>query len=212
MALVFTFALPLTATPPRPHLDGTYIATAYAQHGITASGEYVHRHVVAADPSILPIGTRVKIKHAGRYSGEYVVMDTGDKIEGRRLDIYMPSAAVCKKFGVKRVRVKVIELGNGTQEAAKQADKAVKQDVAQDVQKGVVGNAASQVDWVAQGAPVAAAVKATNAPPAATNAAGATNTPAATTTTAPTGKRKSKKRTKDTSSSSTATTSTSNQN
>src|SRR5581483_7463166 len=111
-------------------LDGVYVATAYAQKGVTASGEYVHRHVVAADPDILPIGSRIKIKHAGRYSGEYVVMDTGDKIVGRRLDIYLPSAQVCKKFGVKPVKVRVLQLGDGTRAAAKQADQIVKQDVA----------------------------------------------------------------------------------
>lgn len=154
ISLLF-LAVPLaTAGPP---LNGTYIATAYAQHGITASGQYAHRHVVAADPAILPIGTRIKIRHAGLYSGEYVVADTGDKIQGRKLDIYLPSARVCRKFGVKRVRVSVIELGDGTHQAAKQADQAVKQDVAKDVQKGVVGNAATEVDWAAQGAPATAA-------------------------------------------------------
>ncbi len=126
----------------------------------------MHRHVVAADPSILPIGSRIKIRRAGRYSGEYVVMDTGDKIEGRRLDIYMPSAVACKRFGVKRVRVRVLELGNGTRAAAKQADQVVKQDVTKDVQKAVVGNAATEDDWNAKGAPAAAAPRSSAHAPA----------------------------------------------
>ena len=144
--------------------DGSYVATAYSVTGITASGEWTHRHVVAADPTILPIGSRVKIKRAGKYSGEYVVSDTGAKIQGRKLDIYMPSESECKTFGVKPVRVKVVSIGDGTQVAAKQADHAVKADVAKDVAKGAVGNAATEVDWKAKGAPVAAAVKAGNAP------------------------------------------------
>ncbi len=131
-------------------LNGVYRATAYAQKGITASGQVVHRHVVAADPDVLPIGSRIKIKHAGRYSGEYVVADTGDKIQGRRLDIYLPNARVCRKFGTKLVKVKVIELGDGTHAAAKQADQAVKQDVKQDIAKKVVGNAATEADWAAK--------------------------------------------------------------
>ena len=144
-AALLTFTGLASATEP---VNGTYLATAYAQHvDLTASGLQVHRHVVAADPDILPIGSRIKIKHAGRYSGEYVVADTGDKIQGRRLDIYMPTAAMCKKFGSKPVRVRVIELGDGTHAAAKQADQAVKQDVAQDVAKKVVGNAATEDDW-----------------------------------------------------------------
>jgi 3D (Asp-Asp-Asp) domain-containing protein len=132
-------------------LNGTYVATAYAQKGITASGQRVHRHVIAADPDILPIGTRIKIKRAGRYSGEYVVADTGDNIQGRRLDIYLPSVVACKKFGVKPVKVKIVELGDGTHQGAKLADQKVKQEVQQDLARKVVGNAATETDWVASG-------------------------------------------------------------
>jgi 3D (Asp-Asp-Asp) domain-containing protein len=131
-------------------IDGPYIATAYAQQGVTASGEYTHRHVVAADPALLPLGTRIKVTRAGRYSGEYVVADTGGKIEGRKLDIYLPSEAACRKFGKRRVKVKVIQLGDGTQATTRQADQAVKADVTKDVQKNVVGNAATEDDWAAK--------------------------------------------------------------
>ena len=132
--------------------NGTYIATAYSQQGKTASGEYVHRHVVAADPDLLPIGTRIKIRHAGRYSGEYVVADTGTKIVGRKLDIYLPSAAACKRFGRKGVKVQVLQLGDGTREATQAADQAVKHDIEQDVAKKAVGNAATEDDWAAKAA------------------------------------------------------------
>lgn len=161
--------LPAQAREGAPRLNGRYLATAYSQTGITASGEWTHRHVVAADPAILPIGTRIQIKHAGRYSGEYVVADTGAKVEGRHLDLYVPSTLECKKFGIKRVSVKILELGTGTREAAKQADQAVKQDVKQDVAKGVVGNAATEHDWATQGAPVAKAVKEGGTPADAAN-------------------------------------------
>jgi 3D (Asp-Asp-Asp) domain-containing protein len=131
-------------------LDGPYIATAYAQQGLTASGEYTHRHVVAADPDILPLGTRIKVTRAGRYSGEYVVADTGGKIQGRKLDIFLPDEAACRKFGKRKVNVKVIQLGDGTKTTTKQADHAVKADVSKDVQKDVVGNAATEDDWAAK--------------------------------------------------------------
>jgi 3D (Asp-Asp-Asp) domain-containing protein len=104
--------------------NGRYVATAYSQSGITASGVPTERHIVAADPSILPIGSRIRIRHAGRYSGEYVVADTGEKIDGRRLDIYIPSAAACRKFGRKTVRVRVIQIGDGTHDSTKQAEHA----------------------------------------------------------------------------------------
>lgn len=157
--VAISWAVPSQAGAPAPRLNGRYLATAYSQTGITASGEWTHPHVVAADPAMLPIGTRLKITRAGRYSGEYVVADTGAKVAGRHLDLYVPSTAECKKFGVRRVSVKVLELGDGTRQAAKQADQTVKQDVKQDVAKGVVGNAATEHDWATQGAPVAKAVK-----------------------------------------------------
>jgi 3D (Asp-Asp-Asp) domain-containing protein len=128
-------------------VSGSYIATAYDQHGITKSGDYVHGHVVAADPDLLPIGSRIKIRHAGRYSGEYVVADTGGKIQGRRLDIFIPDLRACRKFGRRRVRVQVISLGDGTHQATREASHEVKQDVKQDLEKSVVGNAATEQDW-----------------------------------------------------------------
>ncbi len=160
------------ASPSPAQINGRFIATAYSVSGITASGEFTHRHIVAADPDLLPMGSRIKIGRAGKYSGEYVVADTGEKIVGRKLDIYLPNTAECKRFGKKPVRVKVIALGDGTQQAAKQADQAVKKDVAQDVAKGTVGNAATEHDWATKGS----AAKSTAETPA---SAPATTSPAA---------------------------------
>jgi 3D (Asp-Asp-Asp) domain-containing protein len=113
-----------------PRLNGRYTATAYSTPGETASGEHTQRHIVAADPDLLPIGSVIEITHAGAYSGEYVVADTGPKIVGRRLDIYIPDTRACKEFGRKRVRVHVVRLGDGTKQAAKQGINQVKHDEA----------------------------------------------------------------------------------
>ena len=59
----------------------------------------------------------------------------------------MPNEAACKKFGRKTVRVKVIQLGDGTRASTKQADRAVKEDVTKEVNKQAVGNAATEEDW-----------------------------------------------------------------
>jgi hypothetical protein len=100
-----------------------------------------------------------------------VVADTGAKIQGRKLDIYMPSTAECRKFGARKVRVRVLQLGDGTQAATKQADQTVKKDVATDVSKGVVGNAATDVDWNAKGAATKKAAETGALPPPSTNPA-----------------------------------------
>ncbi|HEV2448462.1 MAG TPA: 3D domain-containing protein [Candidatus Sulfopaludibacter sp.] len=86
-------------------------ATAYTGHGRTASGKRVRRGMVAADRRVLPLGTRVRVKNAGRYSGVYRVEDTGGKIRGRKIDIYMPSHGAAKQFGRQTVKVEVLAPG-----------------------------------------------------------------------------------------------------
>src|SRR3954451_14469359 len=147
------------------NLNGSYRATAYAQSGTTASGEPTHRHIVAADPDVLPIGSRIRIRRAGKYSGEYVVADTGGKIQGRRLDIYIPSEQACKKFGVKVVQVQVLERGTGTQTSAKKADQVVKQEVKEEVSEDAVGKAATEEDWARAKAKEQASESAPKPPP-----------------------------------------------
>jgi len=86
----------------------TMRATAYTGHGRTASGKQVRRGMVAADRRVLPFGTKVRLKNAGRYSGVYRVEDTGGRIRGRKIDIYMPSRGAAKQFGRQTVKVEVL--------------------------------------------------------------------------------------------------------
>ena len=83
-------------------------ATAYSLKGPTASGVHTRPGIIAADPRVLPIGTVVHIK-AGRYTGTYTVLDTGGRIKGRKVDIYIPSYREARQFGRQRVKVKVIK-------------------------------------------------------------------------------------------------------
>lgn len=103
--------LPVFAKDPRiRHRRETPMkATAYSQKGTTKSGAPTRRGVIAADPKVLPIGTKVKVTGAGRYSGHYEVKDTGRRIKGRKVDVFIPSNREARKFGVKDVKVKVIK-------------------------------------------------------------------------------------------------------
>ncbi len=85
-------------------------ATAYCLRGKTASGRYVRRGIVAADPRVLRLGTRIYMR-GGRYTGNYVVADTGGKIKGRILDIWVPSCAEARRWGRRTVYVKVLSKG-----------------------------------------------------------------------------------------------------
>ena len=85
----------------------TFTATAYSLRGRTASGGLVRRGVIAADRRVLPLGTRVRL-HAGSYSGEYVVADTGGAVRGRKIDIWMPSTGEAMRFGRRPVKLTVL--------------------------------------------------------------------------------------------------------
>lgn len=80
-------------------------ATAYCLRGKTASGRMVRRGVVAADPRVLRLGTRIRLT-GGKYTGNYVVADTGGKIKGRVLDIWVPSCREARSWGRRTVYVK----------------------------------------------------------------------------------------------------------
>jgi 3D (Asp-Asp-Asp) domain-containing protein len=67
--------------------------------------------VVAADPRILPLGTKIHVGNAGPYSGIYLVADTGPKVQGHRIDIFIPNQQRAKRFGRKVVEVKVLRWG-----------------------------------------------------------------------------------------------------
>lgn len=82
-------------------------ATAYCLRGKTASGSYVRRGIVAADPRVIPLGTRIQV-NAGSYSGIYTVTDTGGVIKGRILDIWVPSCSEAIRFGRRNISVSVL--------------------------------------------------------------------------------------------------------
>ncbi|MDX6404984.1 MAG: hypothetical protein QOH70_2439 [Blastocatellia bacterium] len=88
----------------------TYTATAYSLRGRTSSGKPVSRGLIAADPSVLPLGTRVRVD-AGSFSGEYLVADTGGSVKGRRIDIWTPTSREALQFGRRAVKLTVLSFG-----------------------------------------------------------------------------------------------------
>jgi 3D (Asp-Asp-Asp) domain-containing protein len=82
-------------------------ATAYCLKGRTASGQYVRPGVIAADPRVLPLGTVVHLR-AGKYTGTYTVLDTGARIKGRLIDVYVPNYKDAVEFGRRQVKIKVL--------------------------------------------------------------------------------------------------------
>ncbi len=86
------------------------VATAYGGGGITRTGKEVKQGMIAVDPEVIPLGSKVYV--IGDY-GDYGVCyaeDTGGYIKGNRIDVYLEaSVEVQLQFGRRDMRVYVIE-------------------------------------------------------------------------------------------------------
>ncbi|WP_254871087.1 3D domain-containing protein [Bacillus sp. Marseille-Q1617] len=89
-------------------------ATAYTAYcegciGITKTGVDLianpDARVIAVDPDVIPLGSKVYIEGYGYARAE----DTGGAIKGNRIDIYMEHEEDALQYGVRDVKVKIIE-------------------------------------------------------------------------------------------------------
>jgi 3D (Asp-Asp-Asp) domain-containing protein len=94
---------------PRKAALRKFTASAYSIEGQAASGSKSSKGTVSADPKVLPLGSKIRVGAAGIYSGEYTVIDTGRKVKGQVIDIYMPSVREAREFGKKPVKVEILE-------------------------------------------------------------------------------------------------------
>ena len=105
-----TLTMGADASPTPLTAPITYVATAYSLPGRTASGKHVSKGLIAADPAVLPLGTRVRLD-AGAYSGEYEVADTGTAVKGKKIDIWTPTFREACRFGRRVVKLTVLSYG-----------------------------------------------------------------------------------------------------
>jgi 3D (Asp-Asp-Asp) domain-containing protein len=88
------------------------VATAYCKGSVTASGAAARSGVAASDPRVLPQGSIIQLEGApDRHNGIYTVLDTGPKVQGRHLDLYMWSCHEALSFGRRPVTITVLRHG-----------------------------------------------------------------------------------------------------
>ena len=71
--------------------------TAYAHGTRTASGTPVRWGVVAVDPKVIPLGSRIMVEG---FDNVFIAEDTGGGVHGNHLDIYFPDVPSALAFGV----------------------------------------------------------------------------------------------------------------
>lgn len=88
----------------------TASATAYCDQGRTASGIHSKEGVVAVDPRVIPLGTRLYIESTdGSWSyGVCLAGDTGGAIKGNRVDLFYDSYSQCIQFGRRSCNIYVL--------------------------------------------------------------------------------------------------------
>lgn len=111
---------PAQAPPPPPEQErapsargdqepaDSFIATvtAYCLKGRTRSGTPVQWGVVAVDPRVVPLGSKIQIEGFGEV---FFAEDTGGGVKGKWVDIWMESCAEARVFGMQSRRVTVLE-------------------------------------------------------------------------------------------------------
>jgi 3D (Asp-Asp-Asp) domain-containing protein len=86
-------------------VESTAYSAASAGGNMTYSGTLVRRGVIAVDPRIIPMGTRVYVKGYGYAIAE----DTGGAIKGNKIDVAMQSLDECYQWGVRDVKVYILD-------------------------------------------------------------------------------------------------------
>ncbi|MDR0405710.1 MAG: G5 domain-containing protein [Clostridiales bacterium] len=86
-------------------------ASAYSIQGRTATGVSTRAGVVAVDPSVIPLGSRLYIEAPdGSWTyGSAVAADTGGSIKGNKVDLFMESLQDAKKFGRRKATVYILD-------------------------------------------------------------------------------------------------------
>jgi len=85
-----------------------YTASCEGCSGITATGIDLKANpnakVISVDPSIIPLGSKVYVEGYG----EAIAGDTGGAIKGKRIDVFFPSQQDAINFGVKQLKVTIL--------------------------------------------------------------------------------------------------------
>lgn len=82
-----------------------YLPTDGGGHGITATGMAARHGIVAVDPSVIPLGSRLYIPGYGLA----IAADTGGDINGNRIDLCMEDYYDAISFGRREVKVYILD-------------------------------------------------------------------------------------------------------
>jgi 3D (Asp-Asp-Asp) domain-containing protein/peptidoglycan hydrolase CwlO-like protein len=95
---------PPLSPPPNSGATMTVSATGYCLRGTTATGIPVAWGVIAVDPRVIPLGTRMFVPGYG----EGVAADTGSAVKGNIIDLWFSSCAQAIQWGRRTVTITLL--------------------------------------------------------------------------------------------------------
>lgn len=105
---VYTYSKVITCT-------ATAYDASYESNGpwgpITATGKSLASGMVAVDPRVIPLGTKLYIEapDGSWVYGYSVAEDTGGAIKGNKVDLFYPTAYACRQFGRRTANVYILD-------------------------------------------------------------------------------------------------------
>ena len=107
------FTTTATAKEDNPYMEPVlFETTAYCETGNpTKSGVYpLEGRTIAVDPDVIPLGSTVIVYTENMdMLGIYQAEDTGGKIKGRIIDIYMQDESDCWEWGRRPVYIQILD-------------------------------------------------------------------------------------------------------
>ena len=78
------------------------LVTAYCLSGTTRRGRYVRPGIVAADRKLFPLSRYIELYAGEKYLGRFLIDDTGSRIRGAHVDLWVPTCREAIIFGRQR--------------------------------------------------------------------------------------------------------------
>ncbi|MDR7869665.1 MAG: 3D domain-containing protein [Tissierellaceae bacterium] len=107
----FRKSITMTATAYDLSFESTGKRPGDRNYGITASGTKARPGVVAVDPRVIPLGTKLYIKSldGSKDYGFAIAEDKGGAIKGNKIDLFFETAEQVRQFGRRKVKVYVLD-------------------------------------------------------------------------------------------------------
>lgn len=107
----YSKVLDVRATAYTASLKDTGKAPGHPLFGITATGMKARKGVIAVDPKVIPLYTKLYVEILDPDTPDYgfcIAGDVGGAIKGNKIDLYYDSQEYVDRFGVKKARVYIL--------------------------------------------------------------------------------------------------------